>query len=233
MDHRLLIGSRGWDHPAWARTVYPQELPIEWRFCYYSNEHRGVLVPSPTWDHVSAEDVAAWVADCDPDFGFVHELPGWLYRPGLSATALAAAADRFLDLVAPIRAQTRALVATGGRGPGVKGLQRLLAVLAPRFPVAVEARRVGDGARARARVVAEMGASTIWRPRQQPAPEPAGSYLVALVGKDDLRHVRAVIETATRWMGGGARGGALFFVDPPTAYRLAREARLVAELLGV
>ena len=231
MDHRLLIGSRGWDHPAWAGTVYPQELPAEWRFCYYSNEHRGVLVPSSTWDRVSAEDVAAWAADCDPDFGFVHELPGWLYRPGLSPAALAAAADRFLGLVAPLGAQTRALVARGGRGPGVTGLRRLLGVLEPWFPVAVEGQ--GAAVRARARVAERIEASTIWRPEQQPAPEPAGSYLVVLVGEEDLRRVRAVIETAAQWMDGGARGGAVFFVDPPTAYRLAREARLVAELLGV
>ncbi len=125
------------------------------------------------------------------------------------------------------------MVAAGGRGPGVTGLRRLLAVLVPRFAVAVEGHGGGAGARARARVVAQMGASTIWRPGQQPAPDPSGSYLVALVGEDDLRHVRVVIETAAQWMGEGARGGALFFVDPPTAYRLAREARLVAELLGV
>ena len=44
MTEPLLIGTRGWDHAS-GGDFYPADLPDDWRFCYYSNNLRSVLVP--------------------------------------------------------------------------------------------------------------------------------------------------------------------------------------------
>ena len=34
MTEPLMIGTRGWDHGAWAGGFYPPELPDDWRFSF-------------------------------------------------------------------------------------------------------------------------------------------------------------------------------------------------------
>ena len=124
MAEPLLIGCWGWDHAEWVADVFPEEMPADWRFCYYSNEHRSVVVPASTWARASADDVAGWVEDCDPEFSFVVELPAVLCRPGLGRSDLRQELARFLATLAPAVHLTRAVadrvripvIASGGAG---------------------------------------------------------------------------------------------------------------------
>lgn len=70
----LHIGSRGWLHPHWSSTFYPDDLPDEWRFLYYSNEFNCVLLPSEYWLNTEPADVAQWIGDCNDDFVFYVEI---------------------------------------------------------------------------------------------------------------------------------------------------------------
>lgn len=37
-SHRILIGSLGWQYDAWQDSFYPEDMPLEWRLGFYSNE---------------------------------------------------------------------------------------------------------------------------------------------------------------------------------------------------
>ena len=81
MTEPLLSGTRDWDRDAWLDTVYPAELPREWRFCYYSNLLRSVLVPGAVSAQATVAEVTQWWEDCDTTFRFVLECPPEFARP--------------------------------------------------------------------------------------------------------------------------------------------------------
>ena len=97
MAESILIGTRGWDHPGWTGTFYPDVLPPDWRFSFYCNQLRSVLVPAEAWSAVPAADVRAWAEDAFPEFRFVVEL--------------SVASPSSLDILAPIRSQIGGVVA--------------------------------------------------------------------------------------------------------------------------
>ena len=108
MNEPILIGTRGWNHVS-GGDFYPPELPDDWRFCYYSNNLRSVLVPQENWDAVQRADVAQWLEDSDPAFRFVLELPATLGLPltqGKREQALA----QFLETLEPIAPRTAGLL---------------------------------------------------------------------------------------------------------------------------
>jgi uncharacterized protein YecE (DUF72 family) len=70
MPEEILIGTRGWDYDEWTGGFYPEELPSDWRFAYYSNHFRSVLVPQATWEKLGVDAVQDWLEDCDPEFRF-------------------------------------------------------------------------------------------------------------------------------------------------------------------
>ncbi len=45
----LYIGTFGWRHDDWRGSFYPDDLPEEWQFDYFSNAFRVVLVPQEEW----------------------------------------------------------------------------------------------------------------------------------------------------------------------------------------
>lgn len=239
MAEPLLIGCWGWDHAEWVADVFPEEMPADWRFCYYSNEHRSVVVPASTWARASADDVAGWVADCDPEFSFVVELPAVLCRPRLGRSDLRQELARFLATLAPAAHLTRAFVVRPlptdygwtRRNAEPTWLARLVEALADLAPVAVDAdgRPLSAGV---ARWLADARVSVVWRPERDARPYPWGRFLVALTRGGDLRQLRGTVETMVRWMD-ARRGGGLYFDDLSTAYRQATQARTLAELLGV
>ena len=81
MTEPLLIGMRGWQHPDWEEHFYPAELPADWRFCFYSNRLRSVLLPGEMWSAVDVGEVRHWQGECDAQFQFVLELPVELALP--------------------------------------------------------------------------------------------------------------------------------------------------------
>lgn len=46
---RLLLGTVGWQRPAWLGGYYPSDLPPEWRLAYYANDCSCVLLPAVDW----------------------------------------------------------------------------------------------------------------------------------------------------------------------------------------
>ncbi len=72
MAQQLEVGARGWDHPGWVGSFYPESLPPEWRLTYFSNEFFRVLVPASEW--VKAETLPEWCGEVHERFGFLLEL---------------------------------------------------------------------------------------------------------------------------------------------------------------
>jgi hypothetical protein len=70
----LVIGARGWNFDHWQSSFYPEDLPEDWRFSYYSNEFHSILVPWETLQGVNANQTQGWLDDVDEDFVFFVEV---------------------------------------------------------------------------------------------------------------------------------------------------------------
>jgi hypothetical protein len=70
----IFVGARGWNYPEWSGEFYPEDLPEDWRFSYYSNELQAVLVPCDYLRRYPLEEWAEWVEDAPKEFAFYVEL---------------------------------------------------------------------------------------------------------------------------------------------------------------
>ena len=214
MSAYVLIGTVGFDHAHWGGGFYPDELPADWRFCFFSNKLRAVLVPPDDSARLDAATAQQWVDDSDPEFRFIL---------GLDDTWLAAdtRAAR-LKAIAPLRAQLAGWVwRSAGTAPTALA-QALLAELAAIAPVCIDAARndfAGDDV------------ALLWDTDAAPAPAPHGRFLVALTRAREPRRLRAILEALARWQG-DTRQAALFFQDDK-AGETALNARLLADIMGV
>ena len=75
MTEELMVGTVGWNHGDWVGGYYPDDMPDEWRFGYYSNDFRAVLVPGDHFTDAQLSVVDDWLEDCDESFRFVVEIP--------------------------------------------------------------------------------------------------------------------------------------------------------------
>jgi hypothetical protein len=107
---------------------YPGDLPADWRFCYFSNVVRAVLVPEEDWLAGDVRLFEQWREDSDPDFRFIFEISA--RDPG--QTPLAVAREVLGDCLAGLlangeEAQTLAglPLCRGGTGPPAAGESRL------------------------------------------------------------------------------------------------------------
>ena len=232
MSEPILIGTRGWEHEDWRGGFYPPELPADWRFGYYSNLLRSVLVPGETWETAGVEDARQWVEDSDPAFRFVLELPAGLSHPA-SADAVEQRLMEFFRLIGPIRAQVAGLLirVTPESPPDRAWLEALLELLAPTHPLCADlpgAWRMPEYMDCLAR----HHAGLFWRTGDGPAPRPGGRLMVALAQEGEPKAQRRLIEALARWQ--GEQGvAALIFDTPGKAPEQARQARLLAELMMV
>ena len=71
----------GWDHAGWVGHYYPDDLPVEWRLSYFSNEFPGVALEPETWIGIPDTVVSGWVQDVPEGFRFYPLLPE---RPAVS-----------------------------------------------------------------------------------------------------------------------------------------------------
>jgi hypothetical protein len=222
--HALLIGTRGWLHPAWDGVFYPPELPPEWRFCFYSNRLRSVLVPAELWPQVTPADVAQWAADSDPLFRFVLELPVDVWA------APAATVARLCETLDPIGAQIAGWSLAVPADTAPAALDALLTLLTPRYPVCVDLAPLPPPALAE--VVDHHGAGRAWRVGDGTGPAAGGRFLVSRMTAGDPRALRRAIEALVTWR--GTDRTAALFLDAPTAGApaLAEQARTLAELMG-
>lgn len=233
MTEPLMIGTRGWEHAPWLGDFYPDELPPDWRFCYYSNNLRSVLVPQELWPETRRAQVAQWAEDSDPAFRFVIELPAALGVP-LAPASRESELELFLDTIEPIASRLAGLLLRIAAATPVDfdGFEQLLSRLADIAPLCVD---LPDGpwrAPELLAVLTRQGAGLAWHCAREPAPHPGGRMLVAFASPAPARDVRRYIERLAQWQQQEARAG-LFFVEPERAARAAQEARLIAELMGV
>ncbi len=69
----LCVGLRGWLGPSWADGYFPDDLPINWRLGFVSNEFSCVAVTAK--ERGDLEACESWLDDVDDEFRFVVE-PG-------------------------------------------------------------------------------------------------------------------------------------------------------------
>lgn len=226
MNSSIHIGTRGWDDPAWSGRFYPEDLPSDWRFCYYSNRLRSVIVPGAAWASAGPAPTAQWVEDSDPEFGMVLELPPELSRPTGDQRAL----DEFIARAAPLKTQLIGwlLRPDAAADPDAAWLAGVLARLRAVAPVCLDVTGAWRDP-AIARVAA--GAGPCWRPAEEPAPAAGGELLVCLATEASPRAQRRLLEDINKWQSG--RGAAGLYFEGSNAPAQAEQARVLAELMGV
>jgi len=220
----LLIGAAGWENEKWVGGFYPADLPEDWRFGYYTNRLRSVLVPAAVWDTVDTESlVTTMLDDLYPEFRMVMQwdLPGSDDAP--------ARVEEFLEKTRPLDANIDAyLVRVSGAASSVrlKAIERLQ----QRHPVCL----MGHDAPVDKEFSAMDGVSLCWLADAQSKPTAQGQFLVALSGITEPRGIREIIEKIDTWPESlpSARGAALFFINEKAA-ETAFQARTIAELMGV
>jgi uncharacterized protein YecE (DUF72 family) len=232
MSDPLLIGARGWEVAGWVGDFYPGELPDDWRFCYYSNNLRSVLVPQEALAGAQRADIERWVEDSDPAFRFVLELPAALGAADAPARELAA----FNELVEPLADRIAGwLLRLAAETPlRVDAFEERLHRLAQQAPLCVDLPAVLRSDAALLAVLDRQGVGLTWHCARESAPRPGGGLMVALAPVADARTVRHWIEKLAQWQGHhhAARAG-LFFEPSGRSARAAQEARLIADLMGV
>lgn len=72
---RLLLGMCGWPCPHWRGRYFPEDLPEDWEFAFYSNDAGCLLLPAADWLALQPEQIVTWLDDCEPWFRFYLEAP--------------------------------------------------------------------------------------------------------------------------------------------------------------
>ena len=220
----LLIGAAGWENEKWVGGFYPADLPEDWRFGYYTNRLRSVLVPAGTWTAADTEPlIATMLDDLYPEFRMVMQ---WDLPAGDDATVRA---EEFLDKTRPLDTNVDAyLVSVSGPASSVR--LKAIEQLQQRHPVCL----MGSDAPVGKEFSAMDGVSLCWLTDVQPKPMAQGQFLVALSSTTEPRGIREIIEKIDAWPESlpAARGAALFFINEKAA-DTAFQARTIAELMGI
>jgi len=205
---RLLVGARDYTHKSWRPQFYPDDLPSEWRFIFYSHRYPAILMPMRA-AAFETERLSLWEQEAPPDFRMVLEIPGGSLDRFLSAKPLPQ--PLIAGCVVRVSRLTKAHIAP-------------LAALAQTLPVAVDFRVHAS------EYIAELsaiGVGVCGRPAQGLAP--TGPFAVSLVGKGDRPLLGRAIQDL--WQVPAPNGRALFFYEPQTAIKWVEEAQLLASML--
>jgi hypothetical protein len=210
----LNVGARGWDHDGWRSGFYPEDLPDDWRFAYYCNEFRNVLVPADYWRRYEREAAEVWIDESGEDFAFFLEVPS---EPADVAT--------FLTWAEPLEGQVGGLLLPAG----VAGLEDLVTAIPSRFPVMLDGR--GDPPNPTAWALMDTGrAEWCWRPGVG-GPGARVGLMSPPAPSGDLRALRAQIEDFLT-QAVTAREAFLFFEGAPHSITAMRQVLTIAHLLG-
>lgn len=233
MKEPILIGTRGWEDPAWNGSFYPEELPPDWRFTYYSNQLRAVLVPAERWADTTEAEVRDWTEDSDRAFRFVLGVPAEFGR-SVSDNELERMLAGFTATIEPARSQVAGLLLRVVTETALDAawLERLLTRLRDRVPpLCLDVAPAHRSATVLA-VLDRHAVGLCWQTESEPAPRPGGRLLVALSRAAEPRAQRGLLERLAHWQGERGAIAALFF-EGPRAPELAQQARLLAELMMV
>jgi len=197
------IAAYGWEHPEWDGVFYPEDMPGEWRLDFYCNEFRAIVIPAEKWAGSDCDPLDEWVGALGDDTRVYLELPP---EPP---------ASRVREAVAAMTGRVAGFV---GRAPSRVSPEQLGA------PVGIWSRQPVDTA-------AGIG----WcRPEQGGIPRCTGGGLAsAWVGSEPIEpmHLRRVMEGLAA--GGRADNAVLVFEGRPPSLKLMRDARTLAELMGL
>lgn len=223
----LLIGAWGWSDSGCCAGYYPDDMPKDWQLCYYSNQHRAVLLPEDTWRSADENELAQWQEDTDPGFVFV---------PALGSGALDEVSQSQLPdwpAMKRLNQQIGCLLAI----PSAAQLDQLQwleplqagAALCVQLPEAIEA----DPQRRNRAVeqLCEAGVSVMWDTRTVSEPESCGDWLLAIADTHEPAQLRNLIESLGQWMSPDRHAILLFTGEQ--APQAAEQARTVAELMGI
>lgn len=228
MTEELMVGTVGWDYSEWAGTYYPDDMPEDWRFGYYSNDFRSVLVPG---DHFPGGDLPAvgdWLEDCDASFRFVVEIP---------ATALAEPApDRlteFMDCLGGLDQRTAGyyLNLTQVEASPTQ-LVTWLEPVTRRGPLCVNARPADIDNAEFSQLLSRLDVGLCWSPDVSSAPAAGGRLMLALTETQDPKQQRHIVEALERWAQ-ASQGTAGVFFGGVNATNAATQTRIIAEMLGI
>jgi len=77
-NNQIEIGSYGWRHAQWRGSYYPDELPEDWRFSFYSKEFRTVLLSAAELltdlQQLQKGQTIEWLDDLFDDYNVFVEL---------------------------------------------------------------------------------------------------------------------------------------------------------------
>jgi hypothetical protein len=220
------IGTRGYDHDSWQGTFYDPDLPHEWRFDYYCNQFRALLLPwGPSLSFVDG-NLDELRDEADDEFRLVLELPALGLDIPNTIEALEALGPRLAGIVFSQLADLESAT-------GFDQVSGLLTSFAANWPLCIDT-SCGDSAdRQRAESHArELNLSVLWRPDHDAGVTARGGMLVARLGAAGLPRMREVLEVLARNRTGDQQA-ALFFDHVETAVEQARQCRVLAELMGV
>lgn len=70
----IRVGARGWDFEQWKGEFYPDDLPRDWRFSFYSNDFQTILIPGNYLTQFTLDEWQEWIEDTSRDFWFYIEV---------------------------------------------------------------------------------------------------------------------------------------------------------------
>jgi hypothetical protein len=222
MFGHVLIGCRGWDHDEWVPEFYPEDLPDDWRFCFYSNEIRSVLVP---FGDVYGADPHQWREDCDDAFRFVFECP---IDSSTNANGVGDL-QQLMRHIQPVVDRTAAIVISVSDDSecSASDLPPLLEV-ASNVPLCVDLSGMKNKDEWRM-ALRQLGFGQVWHSPCVPSSLKKG-FQVSLVEDAELPALRKILESLNTHAQDGA---AVFFTDADKALNMARQARTMAEIMGL
>jgi len=70
----IWIASCGCWHSNWDAQFYPDDLPPNWRLCYYSNEFSAIFLQHQEWVAQPTRNIEVWMEDCNDRFEFLLQI---------------------------------------------------------------------------------------------------------------------------------------------------------------
>ena len=226
MTEELLVGTIGWDHDNWVGDYYSNDLPDDWRFAYYRNDYRSVLVPIDHFRSGDKEAVSEWVEDCDEAFRFVVEVP---------KTCLLDADEKLLQSFLQNTASLHSFLAGFYVSLGavtseeIVLLQTRVGPLQQHASLCIDYNRESEVIDQLGQLVVDNNIGLCWHPDINDAPTAGGALMVALSEEENPKAQRHLIEALETWMQ-QSHGLAGLFLKTPAA---ASQARIIAEMLGI
>jgi len=226
--YELLIGTRDWQNTDWAASFYPENLPEDWQFCFYSNQFRSLLVPAYTWASVTKKDISSWIEDSDTEFKIVCELPE-KFSASESIPEIKQSLLEFRNQISQLDGQVVSYLWQPSPEQIVRPdfLSEATALISSAKPLSL---LLPVSASSQA-VEKHVDASISWSVADSETPQPEGRFLVALCRENDPKRIRYAVEQLRDWMG-DERQAALIF-EGKDALVSARQARMIAEMLAV